>query len=89
MDPALRVLRPLTCGAAKAHMGNDEEAERAVERWVRLGDEVVTGKTGGERDEKAKRACTTCGTTFNILASDDRALCARCFLERGTNRTTE
>ena len=70
-------------------MGHDEEAERAVERWVRLGDEVVTGKTGGERDDREKRACTACGTTFNILASDDRALCARCFLERGTNRTTE
>jgi protein-arginine kinase activator protein McsA len=70
-------------------MGNDEEAERAVERWVRLGDEVVTGKMGGERGDKATRACTACGTTFNILASDDRALCARCFLERGTNRTNE
>lgn len=71
-------------------MGHDEDAERAVERWVRLGDEVVTGKAGGERDEKAAtRACTACGTTFNILASDDRALCARCFLEPGTNRTIE
>ncbi|HEV8670492.1 MAG TPA: hypothetical protein VGS01_07115 [Candidatus Limnocylindria bacterium] len=64
-------------------MGRDDEAERAVERWVRLGDEVVTGKTGGEWDAKATRACAACGTTFNILARDDRALCARCFLERG------
>jgi len=70
-------------------MGHDEEAERAVERWVRLGDEVVTGKTGGGRDEKATRACTACGTTFNILAREDPALCARCFLERGTNRKIE
>lgn len=70
-------------------MANDEDAERAVERWIRLGDEVVTGKTGGQREDKALRACTACGTTFNVLASDDRALCARCFLEKGTSRTIE
>jgi protein-arginine kinase activator protein McsA len=70
-------------------MPNDEEAERAVERWVRLGDEVVTGKTGGQRENKATRACTACGTTFNILASESRALCARCFLEKGTTQTGE
>jgi protein-arginine kinase activator protein McsA len=70
-------------------MGNDAEAERAVERWVRLGDEVVTGKMGGERENGSKRSCSACGTTFNVLASDDRALCARCFLERGTSRTPE
>jgi protein-arginine kinase activator protein McsA len=69
-------------------MPNDEDAERAVERWVRLGDEVMTGKMGGERDLSAKRSCAACGTTFNILASDNRALCARCFLERGASRTT-
>lgn len=69
-------------------MSNDEDAERAVERWVRLGDEVVAGKMGGERDKGTTRACATCGTTFNVLASDNRALCARCFLERGTSRTT-
>jgi len=68
-------------------MSNDEEAERAVERWVRLGDDVVTGKKGGERDDRASRPCVACGTTFNILACDNRALCARCFLERGTIRT--
>lgn len=56
-------------------MGRDEEAERAVERWVRLGDEVVVGKKGGEREDQA--------------TSDDRAFCARCFLERGTSRTIE
>jgi protein-arginine kinase activator protein McsA len=70
-------------------MANDEEAERAVRHWVRLGDEVVTGKTGGEREDRAMRACQACGTTFNILASDNRALCARCFLERGASQTTE
>ena len=70
-------------------MPQDSEAERAVERWIRLGDEVVTGKMGGERDDTAMRACTACGTTFNILASNSRALCARCFLERGTSRTSE
>jgi protein-arginine kinase activator protein McsA len=70
-------------------MPEDQEAERAVERWIRLGDEVVTGKMGGERDDRTLRACSACGTTFNILASDTRALCARCFLERGTTRTIE
>jgi protein-arginine kinase activator protein McsA len=70
-------------------MANDEEAERAVERWVRLGDDVVTGKKGGEREDGAVRSCAACGTTFNILASNNRALCARCFLERGTSRTLE
>jgi protein-arginine kinase activator protein McsA len=70
-------------------MPEDRDAERAVERWIRLGDEVVTGKMGGERDDKLTRSCTACGTTFNILGSDNRAVCARCFLERGTSRTTE
>jgi protein-arginine kinase activator protein McsA len=70
-------------------MAHDEEAERAVERWVRLGDDVVTGKMGGEREEPESRSCAACGTTFNILGSNNRALCARCFLERGTSRTLE
>ncbi len=64
-------------------MRHDDEAERAVERWVRLADEVVTGKKSGEREDKVRRACVACGTTFNVLASEQRALCARCFLERG------
>jgi protein-arginine kinase activator protein McsA len=69
-------------------MAQDREAERAVERWIRLGDEVVTGKMGGERaDDKRTRSCAACGTAFNILGRDNRALCARCFLERGTSRT--
>jgi hypothetical protein len=66
-------------------MTQDRDAERAVERWIRLGDEVVTGKTGGERDGKSARPCTGCGSTSNVLASDNHALCARCFLERGTS----
>ncbi|MEP6693438.1 MAG: hypothetical protein ABJB39_02210 [Chloroflexota bacterium] len=65
----------------------DQEAERAIERWVRLGDEVVTGKMGGERERHALRECAACGTVFRTLASDKRAVCARCFLERGTSRT--
>jgi hypothetical protein len=69
-------------------MGQDRDAERAVERWIRLSDEVVTGKVGGQRDDPAKLPCVACGTRFNILGSDNRALCARCFLERGTSRTT-
>jgi protein-arginine kinase activator protein McsA len=70
-------------------MAHDEEAERAVERWVRMGDEAVSGKKGGQRDNEGMRSCSACGTTFNILASDTRALCARCFLERGTTRTID
>ena len=70
-------------------MAHDRDAERAVERWIRLGDEVVTGKMGGERDDKSTRSCATCGTTFHILGSASRALCARCFLELGTSRTIE
>lgn len=68
-------------------MPQDRDAERAVERWIRLGDEVVTGKMGGQREDRQLRSCVACGTTFNILGSDNRALCARCFLERGTTRT--
>lgn len=70
-------------------MALDRDAERAVARWIRLGDEVATGKMGGERDDRLTRACAACGTCFNILGDDNRALCARCFLERGTSRTIE
>jgi protein-arginine kinase activator protein McsA len=68
-------------------MADDQEAERAVERWVRLGDEVVSGKKGGQRDDTG--TCASCGRTFNVITSEKRALCARCFLERGTSRTSE
>lgn len=70
-------------------MVQDPDAERAVERWIRLGDEVVTAKMGGERENQTTLPCAACGTTFNILGRDKRALCARCFLERGTSRTIE
>ncbi|MEO8633400.1 MAG: hypothetical protein ABI466_08560 [Chloroflexota bacterium] len=83
-ETAARNLRP---DPAKAMA--DQEAELAVERWIRLGDEVVTGKLGGERDDRSTRACITCGTTFHVLARDKRAMCAHCFLERGTSRTIE
>lgn len=65
------------------------EAEQALERWIRLGDKVVIGKLGGERDDRSTRACVTCGTTFHVLARDNRVVCAHCFLERGTSRTIE
>jgi hypothetical protein len=68
-------------------MAQDRDAERAVERWIRLSDEVITGKVGGQRDDTSVRSCVGCGTTFNILGGDERALCARCFLEPGTTRT--
>ena len=68
-------------------MAEDRDAELAVERWIRLSDEVVAGKMGGQRDDTSRRSCVACGTTFNILGSDNRAVCARCFLERGTTRT--
>jgi hypothetical protein len=70
-------------------MAQDRDAELAVERWIRLGDEVVAGKMGGQRVDPSARACAACGTSFNILGGDNRALCARCFLERGTSRTIE
>jgi protein-arginine kinase activator protein McsA len=69
-------------------VANDDEAERAVERWVSMGDELVAGKMGGQR-ARSPRACAECGMTFNTIATDDRALCAGCFLERGTTRTRE
>ena len=70
-------------------MAPDRDAERAVERWIRLGDEVMTGKMGSERENGMTLPCGACGMTFNILGRDNRALCARCFLERGTSRTIE
>jgi hypothetical protein len=69
-------------------MAEDDEAQRAVERWVRMGDELVAGKTGGQLDSSA-RACAECGKAFSTIATDARALCAGCLLERGTTRTRE
>ena len=56
----------------------DDETERAVAKWVRLGDQV-TGKAGGERV-----SCSRCGSRDRVLdRGNDHALCARCYLERG------
>jgi len=57
----------------------DRETEEEVERWVRLGDEVVQdGKTRVRRV-----ACVRCGSTNHVLGNEPDALCARCYLERG------
>ena len=60
----------------------DRETEEAVERWVRLGDQVVH-----DGPKRAPRAfCARCGTTAHVLGYERGALCARCYLERGTTR---
>jgi hypothetical protein len=57
----------------------DDESERAVSRWVRLGDQV-TGRP--LPDDQAQ--CESCGTTDNVLDHDEHALCAHCYLEKGS-----
>ncbi len=57
----------------------DEETERAVEQWVRLGDRLIEGR---RTDEQAP-ACARCGSVYHVLGEGDQALCARCYLERG------
>ena len=56
----------------------DDESEKAVSRWVRLGDQV-SGREGP--DERAE--CARCGSTDNVLDRGEQALCARCYLESG------
>jgi hypothetical protein len=56
----------------------DQETERAVERWVRLGDLVSGRKTADER-----ATCARCGSRERILDKGSDAVCARCYLERG------
>ena len=56
----------------------DEETERAVESWVRLGDQVVDGAPAADEGE-----CIRCGSRDRVLGQEDDALCARCYLERG------
>ena len=56
----------------------DEESERAVERWVRLGDEA-SGRT--KPDDKA--TCARCGSIQHVLDRGQQALCAHCYLESG------
>lgn len=60
----------------------DDETEMAVDRWVRLADQLIDRPSG---DGSAR--CSRCGTTFRVLESADDALCARCYLERGESTT--
>jgi hypothetical protein len=55
----------------------DDESERAVSRWVRLGDQV-----SGRPAPDAGAECARCGSTHEVL-DREQALCARCYLESG------
>ena len=57
----------------------DEQTERAVEQWVRLGDRLIDTRTPGEQAP----ACTRCGSGYRVLGEGQQALCARCYLESG------
>ncbi|HET7700928.1 MAG TPA: hypothetical protein VFM06_08710 [Candidatus Limnocylindria bacterium] len=56
----------------------DEETERTVERWVKLGDQLRGQRTADERSR-----CARCGSSHRVLDRGRQALCARCYLERG------
>jgi hypothetical protein len=56
----------------------DLETERAVARWVRLGDQLSGRQTADERG-----ACARCGSRDRLLDRGKAAYCARCYLERG------
>jgi len=56
----------------------DDESEKAVSRWVRLGDQVAGRPAPDERTE-----CARCGSTDNVLDRGEQALCARCYLDSG------
>ena len=56
----------------------DQETERAVERWVRLGDQLSGRETADDRS-----ACARCGGREHLLDRGEGAYCARCYLERG------
>lgn len=55
----------------------DEETERAVAGWVKLGDQVA-GQPKGTAE-----TCTRCGSRDRVLARGEQPLCARCYLEGG------
>ena len=57
----------------------DPESERAVSRWVRLGDEA-----SGRPLPDDRAYCESCGTTDNVLDRGEHALCAHCYLEHGS-----
>lgn len=56
----------------------DEETERAVAGWVRLGDRVA-----GQRPADDRTRCARCGSSHRVLGHGTNALCAHCYLERG------
>ena len=64
----------------------DDETERAVAGWVRLGDQLTGRQTADER-----ASCARCGSTDRVLDRGQQALCARCYLERGdpANKTSD
>jgi len=56
----------------------DEETERAVAGWVKLGDHVA-----GIENRPAPQACSRCGSNYRVLGRGEQTLCARCYLESG------
>jgi hypothetical protein len=56
----------------------DEDCERAVERWVKLGDQLSGRPTTDDRT-----ACARCGSRNRVLDRGREALCAHCYLEAG------
>jgi hypothetical protein len=61
----------------------DEETERAVAGWVKLGDQVVGADTSPQSE-----ACARCGSKDRVLGRGNEPLCARCYLERGEEHST-
>ncbi|HEY6957747.1 MAG TPA: hypothetical protein VI814_02885 [Candidatus Limnocylindria bacterium] len=57
----------------------DEETERTVEQWVRLGDRLIEGRAPDDREP----TCVRCGSRYHVLGEGEQPLCARCYLERG------
>ena len=61
----------------------DEETERAVAGWVKLGDQVA-----GIKSDEPAQACARCGSSDRVLARGEQPLCARCYLESGEQADT-